>query len=60
LAGDPCLHDPTRCRFPGPGAAPEIDRAKAALDAQRKAIDALPAALLREVFGSSRPDVEAS
>jgi restriction endonuclease S subunit len=29
----------------------EIDRAKAALDAQRKAIDALPAALLREVFG---------
>ena len=29
----------------------EIDRATAALDAQRKAIDALPAALLREVFG---------
>jgi type I restriction enzyme S subunit len=29
----------------------EIDRAKAALDTQRKAIDALPAALLREVFG---------
>ena len=28
----------------------EIDRAKAALDAQRKAIDALPPALLREVF----------
>ena len=31
----------------------EIDRAKTALDAQRKAIDALPAALLREVFGAS-------
>lgn len=30
----------------------EIDRAKAALEAQRKAIDALPAALLREVFGA--------
>ena len=29
----------------------EIDRAKAALDAQRSAIDALPAALLRDVFG---------
>jgi len=29
----------------------EIDRAKAALEAQRNAIDALPAALLREVFG---------
>lgn len=29
----------------------EIDEAKAALDAQRKAIDALPAALLRAVFG---------
>ncbi len=29
----------------------EIDRAKAALEAQRAAIDALPAALLREVFG---------
>ena len=29
----------------------EIDRAKAALVAQRTAIDALPAALLREVFG---------
>jgi hypothetical protein len=29
----------------------EIDRAKAALGTQRKAIDALPAALLREVFG---------
>lgn len=29
----------------------EIDRAKAALAAQREAIDALPAALLREVFG---------
>lgn len=40
----------------------EIDRSKAALDAQRKAIDALPPALLREVFappghvaGSSKP-----
>ena len=31
----------------------EIDRAKAALEAQRKAVDALPAALLREVFGAS-------
>jgi len=31
----------------------ETDRAKAALEAQRKAIDALPAALLREVFGAS-------
>ena len=31
----------------------EIDRAKAALEAQRAAIDALPAALLREVFGSA-------
>ena len=30
----------------------EIDRAKAALETQRKAIDALPAALLREVFGA--------
>ena len=30
----------------------EIDRAKVALEAQRKAIDALPAALLREVFGA--------
>ncbi|MDA8203265.1 MAG: hypothetical protein M0Z49_11000 [Chloroflexi bacterium] len=29
----------------------EIDRARAALDPQRVAIDALPAALLREVFG---------
>ena len=29
----------------------EIDRAKAALETQRKAIDARPAALLREVFG---------
>jgi restriction endonuclease S subunit len=29
----------------------EIDRAKAALNAQRRAVDALPAALLREVFG---------
>lgn len=29
----------------------EIDRAKAALDIERKAIDALPAALLRDVFG---------
>lgn len=29
----------------------EIDRARAALDAQRVAIDALPAALLREVLG---------
>lgn len=29
----------------------EIDRAKAALEAQRAAVDALPAALLREVFG---------
>jgi type I restriction enzyme S subunit len=29
----------------------EIDRAKAALETQRKAIVALPAALLREVFG---------
>jgi hypothetical protein len=28
----------------------EIDRAKAALEAQRVAIDALPAALLRDVF----------
>jgi len=33
------------------GQLAEIDRAKAALDAQRKAVDALPAALLREVFG---------
>jgi len=31
----------------------EIDRTNAALTAQRKAIDALPAALLREVFGSA-------
>jgi type I restriction enzyme, S subunit len=31
----------------------EIDQAKAALEAQRAAIDALPAALLREVFGAS-------
>jgi type I restriction enzyme S subunit len=31
----------------------EIDRAKAAVEAQRKAIDVLPAALLREVFGAS-------
>jgi type I restriction enzyme R subunit len=31
----------------------EIDRAKAVLNAQRKAIDALPAALLREVFGNA-------
>lgn len=29
----------------------EIDRARSALEAQRAAIDALPAALLREVFG---------
>ena len=29
----------------------EIDRTKAALNAQRKAVDVLPAALLREVFG---------
>ena len=29
----------------------EIDRAEAALEVQRAAIDALPAALLREVFG---------
>jgi restriction endonuclease S subunit len=29
----------------------EIDRAKAALETQQKAVDALPAALLREVFG---------
>jgi type I restriction enzyme, S subunit len=29
----------------------EIDRAKAALETQRKAIETLPAALLREVFG---------
>jgi len=29
----------------------EIDRAKAALNAQREAVDALPAALLREAFG---------
>jgi hypothetical protein len=33
----------------------EIDRAKAALEAQRNAIDALPAALLREVFGEVSP-----
>ncbi len=33
----------------------EIDRAKAAIQAQRKAIDALPAALLREVFGLAGP-----
>jgi restriction endonuclease S subunit len=33
------------------GQLAEIDRAKDALAAQRKAIDALPAALLREVFG---------
>ena len=33
------------------GQLAEIDRAKAALEAQRKAIVALPAALLREVFG---------
>jgi len=33
----------------------EIDRAKAALEAQRAAIDALPAALLREVFGPAKP-----
>jgi type I restriction enzyme S subunit len=33
------------------GQLAEIDRSKAALEAQRKAIDALPAALLREVFG---------
>jgi len=32
----------------------EIDQAKAALEAQRKAIDALPAALLREVFGPAK------
>jgi len=32
----------------------EIDRAKAALDAQRKAADALPAALLRDVFGPAK------
>ena len=31
----------------------EIDRAKAALETQRKAIDALPAALLREMFGEA-------
>ena len=31
----------------------EIDRAKAGLQAQRAAIDALPAALLREVFGDA-------
>ncbi len=30
----------------------EIDRAKAALDSQRRAVDALPAALLREVFSA--------
>lgn len=36
----------------------ETDRAKAALEAQRTAIHALPAALLREVFGSSHPVVE--
>jgi type I restriction enzyme S subunit len=36
----------------------EIDRAKAALEAQRKAVDALPAALLREVFSSGRPPIE--
>ncbi len=33
----------------------EIDRARAALEAQRAAIDALPAALLREAFGPARP-----
>ncbi len=33
----------------------EIDRAKVALEAQRAAIDALPAALLREVFGGVTP-----
>ena len=38
----------------------EIDRAKAALEAQRKAVNALPAALLREVFGSSHPVVAVS
>ncbi|HEY5277814.1 MAG TPA: restriction endonuclease subunit S [Coriobacteriia bacterium] len=32
----------------------EIDRAKTALDAQRNAIAALPAALLREVFGPAQ------
>jgi type I restriction enzyme S subunit len=32
----------------------EIDRAKAALEAQRSAIDALPAALLREVFEAAQ------
>ena len=35
----------------------EIDEAKAALESQRKAIDTLPAALLREVFGPTQsPD----
>ena len=33
------------------GQLAEIDHAKAALNAQRRAVDALPAALLREVFG---------
>jgi type I restriction enzyme S subunit len=33
----------------------EIDRAKVALEAQRTAAEALPSALLREVFGPGRP-----
>jgi len=32
----------------------QIDRAKAALNAQRKAVDVLPAALLRDVFGPAK------
>jgi hypothetical protein len=51
-----------RCRFRSHPSKPsiaarlreqlaEIDRAKAALEAQRRTIDALPAALLREAFG---------
>ncbi|HSW42738.1 MAG TPA: restriction endonuclease subunit S [Patescibacteria group bacterium] len=36
----------------------EIDRAKAALEAQRTAIGALPAALLRDVFSPSDPVAE--
>jgi hypothetical protein len=32
----------------------DIGQARVALEAQRAAVDALPAALLREVFGSER------
>jgi hypothetical protein len=33
----------------------EIDRAESALQAQRASIAALPAALLRDVFGAAQP-----